>query len=455
MTKLKHYLPLLSLALAATVQAQGPPPVKGVDPKVPEIVLPPFVPEAVVKFDGVRVRDLPWHVTAVKAPEAWAMNPAARGKGVRVAVLDTGGQANHPGINGMIKGEYNAITKRAGPGSAKDGHGHGTHCLGIVHSIAPDAELYAVKVLTDRGSGAVDVIAHGIDYATTVLKADVISLSLGGPSQDTFMPPAIKRAVAAGVIVVCAAGNDGGWPGRDTEGYPGRYPDSVSVAASDKQGKLASFSSWGPNVFTTKPGVDILSLLPEDKEGLMSGTSMACPNEAGCAASWIASNGVGKDLNRVAKYRRAVLSASPFKERTNAVGYGLYPLDKITGAAVPPPPPPGKPGSVTITFADLSAEKQAELKAGGVDTFRLEIGHAAKPAHLPPVSIPVRSVPPEVPAPLPVWIPPAQPWHVPPPQSMPQRMPSPCPGGVCPPNRSRPAPLPVWVPGTVFRRVFR
>lgn len=445
--KLRHYFrPLAALALvAATAPAQDLPKVKP-DAPADKIKFPLEKPRNVVKFDATGVRDVPWHVTAVKAPEAWAKNPAAKGRGIVVAILDTGVQANHPGLDGKVIGTYSAITKKVG--DAADGHGHGTHCAGIVHSIAPEASIFAIKVLSDDGSGSVDDIAHGIDYAVTVVKADVISMSLGGPSPDPFQPAAIKRAVAAGVVVVCAAGNDGG--PNDTEGYPGRYPDSISVAASDKNGRLASFSSWGPNVFTVDPGVDILSTLPGNNEGLMSGTSMATPCEAGKVASWIASNGVPKDANRRDAYRKAALSAMPFPERANARGYGLYTLDKVTGTSGGmPPEKPKRPFVVTITFADLSPAKQAELQAGGVTTFRLEVGHAAKPATAEPAPppIPVQAVP--VPG---QWQPPAQPWYPATPQPVPQYMPGPCPGGVCPvPQPSAGG----WVPGQVIRRVFR
>lgn len=472
MKKLKHYLPPLLLAMATAAQAADPlPPKVTGDEKVPVIKLPDEKPRNVVKFDAVGVREVPWHVVAVKAPEAWAKNSAARGKGLKVAIIDTHAQRDHPAYADRVKGQYDAINKRVDPPSPIKPHPHGTHCTGIVHSIAPDADLYLITVLGDDGSGAVDVIAHGIDYATTVFQVDVISLSLGGSSPDTFMPPAIARAVAAGVVVVAAAGNEG--PGDNTEGYPGRYSDVVSVAASNSDKQLAAFSSRGPNVFTTDPGVDILSTLPGNNEGLMSGTSMACPCEAGKVASWIASNAALKDKGRRDAYRKAVVAASPFAERNNARGYGLYTLDKITGTASQPPAPdkPKRPFTVTIGLSDLSAAKQAELAAGGVTTFRLEVGHgdrSAAPA-APPV-VPVQAVPPVGTITFPPgtfppgaiigpvipgqWQPATpHPWHTLPPATVPQQMPAPvylpyqpfpnvrhviglpvqqCPGGVCP-----------------------
>jgi hypothetical protein len=472
-TKLRHYFRSLApLVLATAAQAADPlPPVVAAEKPIPTIELPPLAPPAnVAKFDSVKAAStVPWNLSMSKVPEAWAKNPAARGKGIKVVIHDTGCQVDHPGLHGMVKGTYNAITKTK---DVTDENGHGTWCVGAVHSIVPEAELYVVKCLAGKkGTGRVDQIAHGIDYANTTWGVDVHSLSLGGPTADDFLPPAIRRAVATGAVVVAAAGNDGG-PG-DTEGYPGRYPECVSVAACDKDRRLAAFSSWGPNVFTVRPGKDVDGLLPGDQAGEMSGTSMACPQEAGCVASWIASNGVAKSAGRADKYRLAAKGASPFAERNSARGYGLYPLDKITGSAVAPPTPdkPKRPFTVTIGLADLSAAKQAELAAGGVTTFRLEVGHgdrSAAPA-APPV-VPVQSVPlpsytlppgsfppgtvigPVIPG---QWQPAQpQPWHTLPPASVPQVMPAPgvllpyqpfpnarhviglpvqqCPGGVCP-----------------------
>lgn len=404
------------------------------EPDPPKVQLPPFQPVNIAKFDpeAVKTKNHPWHVTLVKAPESWAKNPAARGKGIRVAVLDTGVQADHPGFNGKIVGQYDAIRKREG--SAVDKHGHGTHCAGIVHSIVPEAELVAIKVLGDDGSGSVSDIAHGIDVAVTQFRCDVISMSLGGPTTDRWQEPAIKRAVAAGAVVICAAGNDGGGPGRDTEGYPARYPDAVSVGACDKDRKLAPFSSWGPTVFTVDPGVDVLSLLPGTKEGEMSGTSMACPVEAGKCASWIASNGVPKTRERRDLYRASVLKASPFAERTNARGHGLYTLDRVTGEVTPPTPTPApNPGEkvYTVSLADLQRQ--------GYTSIRIDLGAGVTTGSPIPVSTPLAPA---------VYqsntVPQYQPATVY--QSVPQYSGG-CPGGVCPVPSSPPLPL--------FRRVWR
>lgn len=444
---LRYLLTAAALALASLTLAADPIKVTDDGPKVappppPVIQLPPEPVVNVAAFDALKVKETPWDLALVKVPEAHAKNPAARGKGLKVVVHDTGCQVDHPGLHGCVKGGYNAITRKAGLDQVADGNGHGTWCVGAVHAVVPDAEIYVVKCLSDTGSGSVADIAAGIDYATTAFGVDVHSLSLGGSSPDDYLPPAVERATAAGGVVVCAAGNDGGGAGRDTEGYPARYKQSISVAACDKDRNLAAFSSWGPNVFTTDPGVRVTGLLPGSREGEMSGTSMACPKQAGKCASWIASNAVPKDKDRAAKFRAAVQAASPFQERNNARGFGLYTLDKITGlASVLPPPAPG-PVPLVVTQDDLIPEKRALLNGA---TFRLEIA-------VPGGGLAVGSPQPQPAAPVPTWtgFSPAPVWAPPPVVYQPMPAPPlrfgvqgpfgggvvftrPCVGGACPP----------------------
>jgi major intracellular serine protease len=379
----------LLLSAASLFAADPMPPVVVADPPPPVIQLPPPNPVGVVKYDPLadKARDVPYHLALTKVPEAWAKNPAAKGGNVKIAIVDTWGQADHPGFDGKVKGTYSAITKKENPPRPAKPHPHCTHCAGIAHAVAPDADLYLIEGMNSKGSGTTADLAHGIDYAVSVYKVDVISCSFGGPTADPYLPAAIKRAVAAGVVVICAAGNDGGNATVDTEGYPARYDGSVSVAACDAKRQLAAFSSWGPSVFTTAPGVDITSLLPDDQEGEMSGTSMSCPLAAGECASWIASNAVPKEANRHDHFRAAVRKASPFAERNNARGYGMYTLDKITGDPTAQPPPP-KPGEKVYTIS------LSELAKQGYTSVRIDLGGTpASGQPIPVASFPTPSTP--------------------------------------------------------------
>lgn len=394
---MKHLLTLLAALLAPLVLYAQPEAAVAPKDDSPVIQLPPSKPANVAKFDAeaMKAKSYPYHVTMVKAPEAWAKNPAAKGKGFKMAIVDTWGQPDHPGFDGMVKGTYSAITKRENPPRPARPNPHCTHCAGIAHMIAPEAELYLIEGMDSSGRGTTANLAHGIDYAVSVFKVDVVSCSFGGPTTDPFLPAAIKRACDAGVIVVCAAGNDGGGPGRDTEGYPARYTGATSVAACDDKRQLAGFSSWGPTVYTTKPGVNIYSFLPDNQAGEMDGTSMACPNEAGCALSWVASNADPKDKDRWKRYREAVLKASPFDTRNNARGYGLYTIDKITGEAnttpTPPTPPTPTPGEKVYTLS------LADLQRQGYTSVRIDLGAGATSTQ----PIPVASLPVLAPQPAP------------------------------------------------------
>lgn len=214
-------------------------------------------------------------------------NAGHKGAGVLVCIADTGIDYEHPDLKPRII--LNKCRDFTGSNAGfMDRQGHGTHCAGIVAAssdgegligVAPEASLMSSKVLGDQGSGASTWIAAGIRHATAQ-GADIISLSLGGPSPDQATRAAIQEAVNAGVWVVCAAGNDGG----PANSYPGHYDISIAVAASDRNDKRASFSTTNRENDITAPGVSIMSTLPRGRYGAMSGTSMATPYVAGCLA---------------------------------------------------------------------------------------------------------------------------------------------------------------------------
>jgi len=218
-------------------------------------------------------------------PEAWKL---ARGKGVTIAVLDTGVDANHPDLVGQFAAPPVDFT--GSPRKSFDVQGHGTHVCGTIAAsdnatgvigVAPEAKLLMAKVLGDDGSGFGDWIARGIDWACEQ-GADVLSLSLGSREPDPQIQAALLRAVAAGKFVVAAAGNDGQ---ADSVGYPAAWDDlAVAVAAIDEHGQLAGFSSLGRQVDVAAPGVNILSCWPGGGYSSISGTSMATPFVTGSVA---------------------------------------------------------------------------------------------------------------------------------------------------------------------------
>lgn len=314
-----------------------------------------YVEEDVVLYAFAQT--LVWGVDRIDAELAW---PAGNtGQGVKVAVLDTGIDSSHPDL--LVAGGVNFAGIKDGstqPADWKDNHGHGTHCAGIlaarnngigVVGVAPDAILYAVKVLADDGSGYTSDVIQGLDWcATNGVK--VASLSLGGTS-TTSLRNACARAYAQGVLIVAAAGNTGG-----AVMFPAAYPSVVAVSATDSSNWRASFSSYGPEIELAAPGVSIFSTYKGGQYAYMSGTSMACPHVSGAAVLAWASG-----LSSAAAVRDRLTSTAEdlgAKGRDTSFGFGLVDAQRAAGSATAPV---DNPPSV-----DLTAPAQGAVVSGTV-----------------------------------------------------------------------------------------
>jgi len=238
-----------------------------------------------------------WGLQATKV-----VNCCRSGKGIRLAVLDTGFDLEHPDFAGR---PVKARSFIAGE-QVQDGHGHGTHCIGTAlgakcpgvrprYGIAYEADIYAGKVLSNAGSGADTGILAGIEWAVQS-KCAVVSMSLGArvrpgqPFSQVFERVA-RRAQEQGTLIVAAAGNDSTRPGDIWPvSHPANCPSIMAVAALDVQGAIAPFSNRGINpdggqVDIAGPGVDVYSSWPMPaRYRRISGTSMATPHVAGIAA---------------------------------------------------------------------------------------------------------------------------------------------------------------------------
>ena len=224
-----------------------------------------------------------WAGSILGIPDVWRLT---QGEGAKVAILDTGVDTDHPDLTAAI-----IDTKDFTGDGIEDANGHGTHCAGIVGArlngvgfvgVAPRSELLIGKVLANNGNGAYSWITEGIYWATEC-GANIISMSLGGPSSDPELYKAIQYALFHGVYVVCAAGNEGSLY-TNSIGYPGRYGGVITVASHDYNGNPSGFSSKGGEVDVMAPGSDIWSTYREGGYAELSGTSMATPFVAGLAA---------------------------------------------------------------------------------------------------------------------------------------------------------------------------
>jgi major intracellular serine protease len=251
-------------------------------------LIPYFMDEMVADAN-----EIPKGVDLIQAPSIW--KNGFKGKGITVAVLDTGCDVNHPDLKGKIKGYRNFTDDDQGAeDNVTDYSGHGTHVAGTIAAnedgqgvigVAPHADLLVVKVLAgSRGSGKYDWIVNGIQYAIDQ-GADVISMSLGGPSDYEPLHEVIQRAVAANVSVVCAAGNEGDSNSSTDEfSYPASYNEVISVGSIDLQRNSSYFTNSNNEVDLVAPGEKILSTIPGDKFARLSGTSMAAPHVSGALA---------------------------------------------------------------------------------------------------------------------------------------------------------------------------
>lgn len=238
-------------------------------------------------FNAVAPALTQWGPRRIDAESAWN---TALGTGVKIAIIDTGVDLDHPDLAAKLDtaNDYDFVN---GDTVAQDDNGHGSHCAGIaaavtnngtgVAGMAPDATILPVKTLDSAGNGSSAVLAAGIRYAVD-RGADVVSMSLGGGSPSQAMQEAVAYAHAHGVVVVAATGNT-----NSAVFYPAAYPEVIAVGATDVLDARASYSNKGPEIDVVAPGGTsangIISAVI-DGYGVKHGTSMATPHVAGVAA---------------------------------------------------------------------------------------------------------------------------------------------------------------------------
>ena len=222
---------------------------------------------------------LPWGVDRIDAEWAWS---ASTGAGVNIAVVDTGIDKDHPDLT--VAGGVNC-----GRGPAKkwdDDNGHGTHVAGTIAAldneigvvgVAPEASLWAVKVLDRNGSGYVSDVIEGLDWCVDN-GMQVVNISLGTNSDIQSLHDACDAA-AVGLLLVAAAGNDGA-----AVDYPAAYGSVIAVAAVDSTDTRPDWSSYGDAIELAAPGVDIYSTWKGGGYETHSGTSMSAPHVSGTLA---------------------------------------------------------------------------------------------------------------------------------------------------------------------------
>jgi len=284
-----------------------------------DAALPKFTVHDVVTQEQLKTSERGnWSHKLLSIPSIWRKSA---GQGIKVAILDTGIDTDHQDLKDAI-----CETEDFTGDGIEDKGGHGTHCAGIVGArlnnvgfvgIAPKCDLAIGKVLGDNGSGTYDQIADGVDWAVSV-GSQIISMSLGGPGSSDRLFKSIHNALAKGVVIVCAAGNEGSIF-SNTIGYPGRYGGVITIASHDANGNRSGFSSRGGEIDFMAPGQQIYSTYLDNKYASLSGTSMATPFVAGVCALVMGS----KRIKNCEDMRNELLKMSAHPGcHDNVSGYG-------------------------------------------------------------------------------------------------------------------------------------
>ncbi|MEU3920165.1 type VII secretion-associated serine protease mycosin [Streptomyces sp. NPDC029004] len=254
-------------------------------------------------FPGKMYEGRPWALQRVMLDELWKQST---GKGVRVAVIDTGVDVKNPQLSGAVdaKSGLNLLPEKDKKGDkiergkadgTTDTVGHGTKIAGIIAArpakgtgfvgLAPDATIIPIKQNDAEGHGTAKTLAQAIDHAVRA-RADVINIS-----QDTAnavepapeLKTAVDAALAKDIVVVASAGNDG-LGGNVKKTYPASFSGVLAVAASDRNNERAYFSQSGEFVGIAAPGVDMVTTVPGGGHCADNGTSFSAPYVAGIAA---------------------------------------------------------------------------------------------------------------------------------------------------------------------------
>lgn len=250
------------------------------------VALPPFKLEPILMKAGINTD---WSHDFYKILDAH--KKGYKGKGVKVAVLDTGVELTNDAFTKAVdEKRLKAIDARRNQNNPNDIQGHGTWCCSRyiaddeeVLGFAPECEVVSIKVLNDNGSGSLSDVVRGYEMAIDE-GVDIISTSLGSPGTTAAMQNIVRKARDLGIILISAAGNDGTREGID---YPALYDEVYSIGSHDEIGKRASHSDWGVDLDLYGSGVRVRGAWSGNRITFAGGTSMATPSIGGCIALFL------------------------------------------------------------------------------------------------------------------------------------------------------------------------
>lgn len=310
----------------------------------------------------------PWNINAINVNQAWGEGYS--GKGVKVAVLDTG-ISNHPELK--ISGGISTVDYTT---SWVDDNGHGTHVSGIIAAqknvaeingtdivgVAPNVNLFSVKVLDKNGKGCLSDILEGLDWAI-FNHMDIVNVSFGTDELSPIFQELINKAYKQGMLIVAASGNDGL---NNSVEYPAKFSNAIAVSSVNKSLVLSPFTSKGKEVEFTAPGEEITSTYKNRDYYKLSGTSQATPHVTGMLALLKEKfpNATNAQLRNLLKENSIDLGVAG---RDSLYGYGLVYYDAKSKDTETTPDPPiddsKKPVQTTINVYGVALKEQTNVYA--------------------------------------------------------------------------------------------
>lgn len=300
-----------------------------------KVGLLPYIREDVYGHTTQSSQHVGWEIEKMGIEKLWKKG---KGKGCKVAVIDTGCDLDHPDIAPNLLQGKNFVNEKKDPW---DDNGHGSHVCGTVAAIdnglgivgvAPEAKVIPIKALGSDGSGTMKDIAKAIVWAADN-DANFITMSLGSPFRSENINLAIDYAVAKKCVVFCAAGNSG--PTKNIM-FPAATPSTIAIGAIDRNLNRTSFTCAGEPLDFLAPGHDIMSLVPDNNYALMSGTSMSNPFAVGCAALLYGElvrrkrTYVHKQSYYISRFKENAISLKQEKYRNKKYqGYGIINLKAL------------------------------------------------------------------------------------------------------------------------------
>ncbi|MFI8385573.1 type VII secretion-associated serine protease mycosin [Streptomyces sp. NPDC085540] len=337
-----------------------------------------------------QIEDRPWSLQRLLLDELWAQTKGKdkSGNSVRVAVIDTGVDRANPQLSAAIDtgAGKDYVDPKGGDGTV-DTIGHGTKVAGLIAArpqqgtgfvgLAPESTIIPIRQNDGQGKGTAANLSQAIDHAVAK-GAQVINISQDTEAQlsvDSDLGKSVQKAVAANVVVVASAGNDG-LSGQKRKTYPAAFPGVLAVGSSDRNNERAGFSQPGDFIGVAAPGVDMVSTVPGFGQCIDNGTSFSAPYVAGVAAllrakhaDWSAQQIIWQIQNTA---ERTV------NGRDDYVGWGVVDpvraLSHDQQAPKAPVPDPGPPPATAPEAAPLRLTETAQEREERFGTYALGIG---------------------------------------------------------------------------------